>query len=60
VHGGAWISGNENQIAHYARILAARGFAVARVNYAIAPEARYPTPVRQVNAALGYLKRESS
>lgn len=60
VHGGAWVSGDENQIANYARIVAARGFAVASVNYTIAPEARYPTPVRQVNAALGYLTRESA
>jgi acetyl esterase/lipase len=59
IHGGAWVSGDENQIANYARIVAARGFAVASVNYTLAPEARYPTPVRQVNSALRYLKREA-
>jgi acetyl esterase/lipase len=55
VHGGAWISGSKDHVANYLRILAGRGFAVAGVDYAIAPGAQYPTPVRQVNAALGHL-----
>jgi acetyl esterase/lipase len=29
------------------------------VNYSVAPRARYPTPVREVAAALGYLVREA-
>jgi acetyl esterase/lipase len=55
VHGGAWVSGNKNDIANYARIVASKGFAVASVNYSIAPEATYPRPVKQVVAALAYL-----
>jgi acetyl esterase len=54
-HGGAWVSGNKAQLSNYCRILAAKGFAVVSVNYSIAPEKRYPVPVRQLNAALRYL-----
>lgn len=55
VHGGGAVSGNRRDIANYARVLAGRGFAVATVDYSFAPEATYPTPLRQVNAALAYL-----
>jgi acetyl esterase/lipase len=36
VHGGAWVSGNKNDIANYARILSSKGFTVASVGYSIA------------------------
>jgi len=54
-HGGAYISGDRQHIANYARILADRGFTVVTVGYSLAPRATYPTPIRQVNAALAYL-----
>nr|MCU0385922.1 alpha/beta hydrolase [Flavihumibacter sp.] len=41
-HGGGLISGNKEQVGNYCKILAAKGFAVASVDYTIAPEARYP------------------
>jgi acetyl esterase/lipase len=59
VHGGGWLAGAKEQIANYARILAGRGFTVVTVGYSLAPHATYPTPVRQVNAALGYLLRNA-
>jgi acetyl esterase/lipase len=59
-HGGGWISGNKGQIANYARILASRGFTVVGVDYSIAPGATYPTPLRQVNAALAYLQANAA
>lgn len=55
IHGGGWISGSKDDIANYARIIAAAGYTVVTVDYAVAPERTYPTPVRQVNSALGYL-----
>lgn len=55
VHGGGFISGDKADIANYARVLAGQGFAVASVQYTIAPEARYPTPLRQVNRAVAFL-----
>jgi acetyl esterase/lipase len=59
IHGGGWLGGSKEQLGNYARILAARGFTVAMVGYSLAPRATYPTPVRQVNAALGYLVRNA-
>ncbi|QQO10174.1 alpha/beta hydrolase [Breznakiella homolactica] len=55
VHGGAWISGSKNTVSNYAKLFAARGYTVAAVGYSTAPEASYPTPVKQLNAALAFL-----
>ena len=55
VHGGGAVSGSRKDIANYARVLAGQGLAVATVGYSIAPEATYPTPLRQVNSALAHL-----
>jgi acetyl esterase len=60
IHGGGWISGNKGQIANYARILAGQGFTVVGVDYSIAPGSTYPTPLRQVNAALAYLQANAA
>ncbi|HUL93886.1 MAG TPA: alpha/beta hydrolase [Burkholderiales bacterium] len=59
VHGGGWISGSKNQIANYLKILAGKGYTVVGVDYSVAPGKTYPTPLRQVNAALAYLQREA-
>jgi acetyl esterase len=60
VHGGSWVSGSKDQVANYLRILAAKGFTTVGVDYALAPGETYPTPVRQVNAALGYLQQHAA
>jgi acetyl esterase len=54
-HGGAWLSGDKANDAPYFKLLAEKGFAVVALNYALAPEAQYPTPVFQLNDAYGYL-----
>jgi acetyl esterase/lipase len=59
VHGGAFVSGSKDLIAGYLRVLAGQGFTVVAVDYSIAPEARYPTPVRQTAAALDHVLREA-
>ena len=59
VHGGGWISGSKNQISNYLRVLAARGYTTVAVGYSIAPRHSYPTPARQLNAALEYLVRNA-
>ena len=56
IHGGAWISGDKSYLANYSKIIAAEGFAVVQINYSIAPGARYPTPVVQATAALGWIQ----
>lgn len=60
VHGGAFVAGDKREVANYCRILAARGFAVAAVNYALAPAATHPKPVAQLNEALAYLQRNAA
>lgn len=55
-HGGAWISGKRQDVANYIKILAAHGYATVTIDYSIAPEAQYPTPLIQLNAALAYLQ----
>jgi acetyl esterase len=55
VHGGGWIAGSKGQIANYARILAGKGYTVVGIDYSLAPGKTYPTPVRQLNAALAHL-----
>lgn len=54
-HGGGFVSGRRADVANYLKILAGRGFTVVNVDYTIAPEALYPAPIRQSNAALAYL-----
>jgi acetyl esterase/lipase len=54
-HGGGFVSGRRGDIANYLKILAGRGFTVVNVDYTIAPEAIYPTPIRQSNKALAFL-----
>lgn len=56
IHGGAWVSGNKDRVDNYMKILAGRGFTTISVNYSIAPEKQYPTPVYQVADALRYVQ----
>lgn len=56
IHGGGWVSGTKDHIANYCKILASKGYAVVALDYSIAPGHHYPTPVKQVNTALSYLK----
>ncbi len=60
VHGGSWIFGSKDYIAGYLKILAFRGFTVIGVDYTLAPEKTYPTPVRQVNAALRFISENAA
>jgi acetyl esterase len=60
VHGGSWIMGNKDDNANYLKIVAARGFTTVAVNYTLAPEKTYPTPVRQFNEALAYIGKNAT
>ncbi|GAA3903621.1 alpha/beta hydrolase [Sphingomonas limnosediminicola] len=57
IHGGGFVSGRRSDLTNYAKILAGQGFNVVNIDYTIAPEAHYPTPIRQVNQALAFLTR---
>lgn len=60
IHGGAFLSGSKDQISNYLRIFSAKGYAVAGVNYTLAPGALYPTPVRQISAVLRYMSENAA
>ncbi|WP_337034378.1 alpha/beta hydrolase [Paenibacillus illinoisensis] len=60
VHGGGWVLGDKKDIAVYAMELAERGFVVVSMNYALAPDATYPTPVFQTNQALTYIQNHAA
>lgn len=47
-HGGAFVAGDKSGVANWASCLAARGLAVAAVEYQWAPEARWPAQVEQI------------
>lgn len=60
VHGGAWISGDKDQVRNYLKILAGKGYTTIAVNYSLAPAIGYPTPIWQVNAALAHIRANAS
>jgi acetyl esterase/lipase len=55
VHGGGFIAGTRSDLSGYLQVLADRGYAAVAIDYTLAPEAQYPTPVRQTNAALAWV-----
>ena len=59
VHGGGFVSGRRQDVANYLKVLAGEGFTVVNVDYTIAPNGIYPTPVRQLSKALDFLSQES-
>lgn len=59
VHGGAWISGNKESVDPYLQILAGQNYTTVGIDYTIAPNAKYPTPVVQTVAALKYLQQNA-
>ncbi|MEO7425274.1 MAG: alpha/beta hydrolase [Fibrobacteria bacterium] len=56
VHGGGWDGGSRSQLAPLNGFLASEGYAVAALEYSLAPKYQYPAPVLDVADALAYLK----
>lgn len=54
-HGGGLISGDKSQLSNYCKILASKGYVAISIDYTIAPEGKYPTPMRQLNKALAFI-----
>lgn len=59
VHGGAFIGGDKQYVQEYMTMLAHHGYAVASINYSLAPDARYPTPVLQLGQAYEFLRQHA-
>ena len=60
IHGGAWESGDSRQLPDLNRYLAARGYAVAAINYRLAPAYHFPAPLEDLRAALAYLRANAT
>lgn len=60
VHGGSWRSGHRLELPELSRYLAARGYAVASIDYALAPDTNFPGPVEDVREALAYLRKNAA
>jgi acetyl esterase/lipase len=62
VHGGGWQRGDSRTLGAFADFpavlvsLAARGYVVAAVNYRLSGEARFPAAIRDLNAAIEFLR----
>lgn len=66
VHGGGWRRGDSRTLGAFADFpavlgsLAARGYVVAAVNYRLSGEARFPAAVRDLNAAIEFLRAHAA
>ncbi len=56
IHGGAFVAGHKSDITEYAVQLAANGYVVVNMNYALAPEEHYPVPLYQVSEAYQFIQ----
>ncbi|PGU00837.1 acetylesterase [Bacillus cereus] len=56
MHGGGFVGGDKSDITGYAIELAAHGYIVVNINYALAPKETYPTPIIQLGEAYKYIK----
>ena len=60
IHGGAFVYGTKEVYRRYCMSLASRGFAVVNFNYRLAPEWKFPTPLKDTNAVLEWLCRNAT
>lgn len=60
IHGGGWVIGTARAVSPFAKLLASEGYIVANLDYSLAPEYRYPTPILQSAAAIDYLLTHAS
>lgn len=55
IHGGGWVVGTARSVGPFAKLIASEGYVVASLDYSLAPEYTYPTPILQSAAAIDYL-----
>lgn len=54
IHGGGWQNGSKDQVP--ARVLAVKGYAVARINYRLVRHAVFPAQIEDCKAAIRWLR----
>ncbi|HDR4766481.1 TPA: alpha/beta hydrolase [Bacillus thuringiensis] len=60
MHGGGFIGGDKSQITTYGVELAAHGYTVVSINYALAPKENYPIPLLQLGEAYEFIKKNKN
>ena len=60
IHGGGWDGGSRTEIAHFNHWLARRGYAVAAVDYRLAPQHPWPAQRDDILAALAFLQSRAA
>lgn len=53
-HGGGFIAGDKRYKNPYLAQIAEKGYIIVNVNYALAPDSQYPTPIKQLQQATKY------
>lgn len=56
VHGGFFIAGDKSGVENVCAEIAARGYTVVAMNYALAPEYKHPTAILQLDELITHLK----
>ncbi|MDE3057490.1 MAG: alpha/beta hydrolase [Bacteroidota bacterium] len=59
IHGGMWDGGSSGELSPLNGYLADNGYAVAAINYRLAPRWKYPAPVEDVRAAITFLQNHA-
>lgn len=59
IHGGAYIAGDKKDVEHYMVMLANHGYVVVNMNYAIAPDSRYPQQLKQIEEVYKFIRKNS-
>lgn len=57
IHGGFFVAGDKNGVENVCASIAARGYTVIAMNYALAPEHKYPDAILQVDELIAHLKQ---
>ncbi|MBA3647142.1 MAG: alpha/beta hydrolase [Chitinophagales bacterium] len=60
IHGGGFTAGDKSSAAAYAPFFTARGFAIASINYRLAPAAIFPDQIYDVKGAIRFLRAHAT
>lgn len=55
IHGGGWVYGDKEIYQFYGMSLAQRGFAVVNFSYRLAPEAKFPAQLEDINKVITWM-----
>lgn len=55
IHGGGYVYGNKELYQFYSAYLASQGFAVICFNYTLAPKAKFPTQLEEINQVFTWM-----